>query len=46
MDLQHIRELLPKHSENILDNFMKIFMDDFKVYSDMDSHLQKLRLCY
>jgi hypothetical protein len=25
---------------------MKIFMDDFIVYSDMESHLQKLRLCF
>ncbi len=24
---------------------MKIFLDDFKVYSDMESHLQKLKLC-
>jgi hypothetical protein len=29
-----------------LDNFMKIFMDDFMVYSDMESHLLKLRLCF
>jgi hypothetical protein len=25
---------------------MKIFMDDFIVYNDMESHLQKLRLCF
>jgi hypothetical protein len=25
---------------------MKIFLDDFMVYSDMESHLQKLRLCF
>jgi hypothetical protein len=25
---------------------MKIFMDDFIVYNDMDNHLQKLRLCF
>jgi hypothetical protein len=29
-----------------LDNFMKIFLDDFIVYNDMDSHLQKLILCF
>jgi hypothetical protein len=29
-----------------LDNFTKILLDDFIVYSDMDSHLQKLRLCF
>jgi hypothetical protein len=25
---------------------MKIILDDFIVYSDMESHLQKLRLCF
>jgi hypothetical protein len=25
---------------------MKIFLDDFIVYSDMKNHLQKLRLCF
>jgi hypothetical protein len=25
---------------------MKIFLDDFTVYSDMESHLQKIRLCF
>jgi hypothetical protein len=25
---------------------MKIFLDDFIVYSDMESHLQKLILCF
>jgi hypothetical protein len=25
---------------------MKIFLDDFTVYIDMESHLQKLRLCF
>jgi hypothetical protein len=29
-----------------LDNFMKIFLDDFIVYSDIESHIQKLRLCF
>jgi hypothetical protein len=24
---------------------MKIFLDDFTLYSDMESHLMKLRLC-
>jgi hypothetical protein len=27
----------------ILEKFMKIFLDDFMVYSDMKSHLMKLR---
>jgi hypothetical protein len=25
---------------------MKIFLDDFTIYSDMDTHLQKLKLCF
>jgi hypothetical protein len=25
---------------------MKIFLDDFMVYIDMDIHLQKLKLCF
>jgi len=25
---------------------MKIFLNDFTMYSDMKSHLQKLRLCF
>ncbi len=25
---------------------MKIFLDDFIVYNDMESHLQKLKLCF
>jgi len=29
-----------------LENFMKIFLDDFTMYNDMESHLQKLRLCF
>jgi hypothetical protein len=29
-----------------LDKFMKIFLDDFMVYSDMDTHLQKLKPCF
>jgi hypothetical protein len=29
-----------------LDQFMKMFLDDFAIYSDMESHLMKLRLCF
>jgi hypothetical protein len=25
---------------------MKIFLDDFTIYSDLESHLMKLRLCF
>jgi hypothetical protein len=34
-----------KTSKEYLDNFMKIFLDDFTMYKDMDNHLQKFRLC-
>jgi hypothetical protein len=29
-----------------LDSFMKIFLNDFMVYSDMESYLHKFRLCF
>jgi hypothetical protein len=29
-----------------LDSFMKIFLDGLIVYRDMESHLQKLKLCF
>jgi hypothetical protein len=31
--------LMTKTLKNYSDNFMKIFLDDFTVYSDMESHL-------
>ncbi len=37
---------MTKTFNEYLDNFMKIFLDDFTVYCDMESHLQKLRLCF
>jgi hypothetical protein len=40
------QKLVTKTFREYLDNFMKIFLDDFIVYSDMESHLQKLRLCF
>ncbi len=29
-----------------LDQFIKIFLGDFIVYNDMESHLMKFRLCF
>jgi hypothetical protein len=29
-----------------LDQFMKIFLDDFIVYNDMESNLMKIGLCF
>jgi len=37
---------ITKTFREYLDNFMKIFMDDFMVYNDMESHLQKLIICF
>jgi len=35
-----------KEFREYLDNFMNIFLDEFTMYSNMESHLQKLRLCF
>jgi hypothetical protein len=29
-----------------LNQFMKIFLNDFTIYSDMETHLMKLKLCF
>jgi hypothetical protein len=39
MGLQLIRELLSKHFRKYFDNSMKIILDNFTMYSDMESHL-------
>jgi hypothetical protein len=40
------QKAVTKAFREYLDSFMKIFLDDFIVYSDMESHLQKLKLCF
>jgi hypothetical protein len=40
------QRIVSKAFRKYLDQFMKIFLDDFTVYSDMESHLMKLRLCF
>jgi hypothetical protein len=35
-----------KAFKEYLDQFMKIFVDDFMVYNDMKSHLMKLKPCF
>jgi hypothetical protein len=40
------QRVVTKTIREYLDSFMKIFLDDFTVYIDMESHLQKLRLCF
>jgi hypothetical protein len=37
---------ITKAFKEYLDNFMKIFLDDFIMYSDMENHLQKFKLCF
>jgi len=42
-------DILESNHESIqeyLDIFMKFFLDDFIVYSDMQTHLQKLKFCF
>jgi hypothetical protein len=40
------RRAMTKTFKKYLDNFKKIFLDDFTVYYDMESHVQKLGLCF
>jgi hypothetical protein len=40
------QRVVTKTLKEYLDNFMKIFLDDFIVYNDMESHLHKFRLCF
>jgi hypothetical protein len=40
------QKIVTKAFRKYLDSFMKMFLDDFMVYSDMESHLQKLGLCF
>jgi len=37
--------VVTKTFKEYLDSFMKIFLDDFIMYSNMESRLQKLKLC-
>jgi len=40
------QKTVTKAFREYLDSFMKMFLNDFMVYNDMESHLQKLRLCF
>jgi hypothetical protein len=35
--------VVSKTFKDYLDKFMKFFLDDFIVYSDMDTHIDKLK---
>jgi len=40
------QRVVTKTLRKYLDNFMKIFLGDFTMYSDMENHFQKFRLCF
>jgi uncharacterized membrane protein len=44
--LPTFQRVLPKAFKEHLHTFMKIFLDDFIVYNDMETHFQKFRLCF
>jgi hypothetical protein len=37
------QRVISRTFRKILEKFMKIFLDDFMIYSDMESHLMKLK---
>ncbi len=39
-------KIVNKTFKEYLNHSMKIFLDDFMVYNDMESHLMKLNLCF
>ncbi len=39
-------KIVTKTFRKYMDTFMNIFLDDFIIYNDMETHLQKLRLCF
>jgi hypothetical protein len=43
---QTFQKIINRTFRKNLDQFMKIFLEDFMVYLDMESHLMKLRLCF
>jgi hypothetical protein len=40
------QRFITKAFKEYLDSLMKIFLDDFTMYNDMESHLHKLILCF
>jgi hypothetical protein len=37
------QRVMNKSFKNYLDDFMKLFLDDFTIFSDLDTHLPKLQ---
>ncbi len=42
----NFQRMVNKTLKEYLNQFMKIFLDDFTIYSDMESHFMKLKLCF
>jgi hypothetical protein len=40
------QRIMTKTFKKYLNNFMKIFLNDFTIYSDMETLLQKFKLCF
>jgi hypothetical protein len=40
------KKIVMKAFKEYLNNFMKIFLDNFIIYCGTETHLQKLRLCF
>jgi hypothetical protein len=40
------QRVVTKTFREYLDSFMKIFLDEFTMYNDMESHLHKFKLCF
>jgi hypothetical protein len=40
------QRVISKAFKEYLNQFMKILLDNFIIYSDLESHLMKLRLCF
>jgi hypothetical protein len=40
------QRIVTKAFKEYLSSFLKIFLDDFILYNDMENHLQKFKLCF
>jgi hypothetical protein len=40
------QRMVSKAFKDYLDEFMKLFLDDFMVFCDLDTQLSKLRKCF
>ncbi len=42
----HLLKVVTKAFYEYIDVFMKIFLDDFTIFSDLSTHLEKLKKCF